>query len=108
MARRRRRRPHGMGSVYQRGPSNWWIKWREGGRVRYSHGYATRDLAEQVRDKIVAELAAGRAGLPKNAEDAPLLKDLAENWLTRRDDTHRAARVDRGRWRNHLSPFFGS
>ena len=108
MARQRRRRPHGMGSVYQRGPANWWIKWREGGRVRYSHGYATRELAERVRDKIIADLAAGRAGLPSDEQTAPLLGDLATDWLVRRSATHRAARVDRGRWRNHLGPFFGS
>lgn len=88
MARPKRRRPHGMGSVYQRGPASWWIKWREGGPVRYSHGYATRELAERVRDKIVADLAAGRAGLPAKAEDSPLLTELATDWLARRAATH--------------------
>jgi hypothetical protein len=62
MARRRRRRPHGLGSVYQRGPGNWWIKWRESGRYRYAHGYATRELADQVLAKVVADIAGAGPG----------------------------------------------
>ncbi len=32
MGRAKRRRAHNLGCVYQRGPRNSWIKWRECGR----------------------------------------------------------------------------
>lgn len=108
MARRRRKRAHGLGCVYERSPGNWWIKWREGGRVRYAHGYESRELAERVRAKIVAHIAAGRAGLPPDPTDTPTLAELAEHWLKRREATHRAAQDDRQRWRDHLKPFVGT
>jgi len=107
MARSRRRKAHNQGCTYQRGPRNWWIKWRERGQVRYSGGYETRDLAEQVRAKIVAEIAAGRVGLPVRAPVIPL-DSLAEDWLNRRQFTHRNIRTDRSRWRKHLKPVFGA
>ena len=107
MARRRRRRPHGMGSVYQRGPGNWWIKWREGGKVRYAHGYATRELAERVLAKVVADIAVGRAGLPPDPRSVPTLAELAKDWLDRRKETHRNGVKDAGSWRRHLKPHFG-
>lgn len=107
MGRARRRRPHGMGSVYQRGPGNWWIKWREGVQTRYAHGYATRELADQVLAKIVADIATGRAGLPPDPKGVPSLGELATKWLARREHTHRAWRDDRNRWKLHLAPAFG-
>jgi hypothetical protein len=48
VARRKRRRAHGLGCVYQRGLGNFWIKWREGSQTRYAHGYETRELAADV------------------------------------------------------------
>jgi integrase len=93
--------------VYQRGPRNWWIKWREGGRIRYAHGYETKELAEQVRAKIVADIQAGRAGLPADQKGTPTLALLAPNWLTRRELTNRDVKKDKLRWKNHLGPFFG-
>lgn len=108
MARKKRKRPHGMGSVYQRGPGNFWIKWRENGRVRYAHGYATRELADRVLAKIVADLAAGRAGLPPDPKGLPTLAALADDWLDRRKLTHRSAKDDVGRWNNHLKAHFGN
>ncbi len=107
MARRKRRRADNMGSVYERGPGNWWIKWREGGRVRYGHGYETKELAQRVLSKIVADLGAGRAGLPLDPKGQPTLSALAEDWLERRKQTHRAATDDAGRWNLHLKPYFG-
>ena len=36
-----------------------------------------------------------------------MLATLAEDWIERRRlKTHRAADTDRGRWKNHLAPFF--
>ncbi len=107
MARKKRKRAHGQGCVYERGPNNWWIKWREAGRVQYSGGYETRELASRVRAKIVADIAAGRAGLPVEEAPPSILTTLAENWLERRKQTHRAAMDDVCRWNKHLKPFFG-
>jgi len=108
MARRRRRRPDNLGSVYQRGPGNWWIQWRENGRRRYAHGYETRELAEKVLAKTVADIAAGRAGLAPDPKGQPTLAQLAPNWLTRRELTNRDVKKDKLRWKNHLGPFFGT
>ena len=107
MARRKRRRPDNMGSVYQRGPGNFWIQWKENGRRRYAHGYETRDLAEKVLAKTVADIAAGRAGLPPDQKGIPTLAVLAAPWLTRRELTNRDVKKDKLRWKNHLCPFFG-
>jgi integrase len=108
MSRRKRRRPSGMGCVYQRGPGNFWIKWREGGQIRFAHGYETRELAQKVLSKIVAEIGAGRAGLPQDPNDVPMLESLADDWLTRRELTHRAWSDDKNRWNRHLKKFFGT
>lgn len=75
--------------------------------MRYAHGYATRELADQVLAKVVADIAAGRAGLPRDPKGVPSLSVLAEKWLARREHTHRAWRDDRNRWRRHLEPFLG-
>ncbi len=81
MPRKARKRTHRLGTIHPRGPQNWAIRWREGGRRRYSGGDETRELAEQVRAKIVADLAAGRAGLPEEPKAAPTLATLAGEWL---------------------------
>lgn len=106
MARKKRRGSKGSGSVTRRG-STWAVRWLERGRVRYRGGFETRDLAEKVRAQIVAEVQAGRAGVPEEPKPVDLLEVLAGEWLTRRKKTHRAARVDVGRWNNHLRAFFG-
>src|SRR5215471_9548455 len=108
MARRKRKRAHYLGCVYQRGARNWWIKWREAGRIRYAHGYETKELAEQVRAKIVADIQAGRAGLPADQSGIPSMAVLAEPWLTRRELTNRDVKKDKLRWKNHLAPHFGT
>lgn len=106
MARRRRRRPRGMGCVYQRTPGSWQIKWREKGRVRYAHGFATRELAERVLAKIVADIATGRAGLPADPKGVPTLGELSKDWLERRKATHRSGSKNAGMWTRHLAPYF--
>src|SRR5713226_3232781 len=98
MARRKRRRPDNQGSVYQRGPANFWIQWNENGRRRYSHGYQTLELAEKVLAKIIADLAVGRAGLPPDPKGQPTLSVLGDELLKRREPTHRAHRADWSRW----------
>ena len=108
MARKKRRRPSGQGCVYQRGPANFWIKWRSGGRVCTKGGYPTEDAARKVLDVRTADVRAGRDSMPINPKTAPTLKALGKDWLERREKTHRAWRDDRCRWRKHLEPFFGA
>lgn len=49
VARKRGRLPHHMGTVYQRGPGNFWVAFRIGVRRRYWRGYATFAEAERAR-----------------------------------------------------------
>jgi integrase len=109
MARRRRKRAYGAGQVVPpRVPGGpWLIRWREGARRRSKGGFATRELAERVLAKIAGDAAVGRAGLPADPRSAPTLAVLAEQFLDRRDLTHRAAGCDRYRWNKHLKPHFG-
>ena len=107
MPRKPRKRAHGLGNVYQRDGGGWRIRWTENGRRRYASGYPDRELAEQVLRKVVADLAAGRAGLPPDPKTVPTLAVLAEDWLERRKATHRSQRDDRSRWNVNLKPFFG-
>jgi hypothetical protein len=79
----------------------------ESGERRYAHGFTSKDQAEKVRSLNAANLAAGRGGLPKPKGPGKTLAALAEEWLERRDATHRAARDDRHRWTNHLEPLVG-
>ena len=104
MPRKAKKRPPGLGSVYQRGGGGWRIRWREGARRRCASGYPDRDTALKVLHKILADLAAGRAGLPPDPKTIPTLGKLAAEWLQRRKGTHRSAGDDEGRWRLHLKP----
>ncbi len=108
MARKERRKPHGHGSVWRRGPSTFVVRWRENGERRLSPAYATRELAERVRSKIAADLQAGRTGLPRDLRDSPTLGSLGDAVLERRKLTHRSWQTELGRWKLHLRPFFGS
>ena len=105
MARTKRRRARGTGSVYQKNRL-WSVSWVEKGERRYSHGYPTKDLAEKVRANIALDLAAGRGGL-KRPKDAKPLRELAIAWLERREGTHRSHKDDRRRWARHLEPEIG-
>jgi integrase len=69
-------------------------------------GFATRDDAERVLDRILGDLAQGRTGLPGDPRRGPRLGDLAPDFLARRKLTHRAGAEDGYRWRKHLGPTF--
>jgi integrase len=103
MARKRRKRANG--SIQQQG-QGWRIRWREKGRRR-SATFPDKETAEKVLKRIIGDLAAGRGGLEVEKPAAPPLAKLAEDWLSRRQATHRAARDDRNRWAKHLKPLFG-
>jgi integrase len=107
MARKRRKRPAGQGCVWQRGPGNFWIRWREKGRLRSRGGYATFDEAEKILALVTANVRAERDGMPTDPRRGPTLDEIGKSWLKRRDSTHRSASDDRSRWRCHLEPFFG-
>ncbi|MGC9984661.1 MAG: site-specific integrase [Polyangia bacterium] len=107
MARKKRKRPSGQGCVYQRGPGNFWIKWREGGRRHAKGGYPTEKEAKDVLAKITADVRAGRDGMPHDIKNIPTLGSLGDEWVERRQLTHRSYKNDRNRWRKDLKPFFG-
>jgi integrase len=105
---RKRRRPWGQGSVKRRG-NWWWIRWREGGK-RKSARFPREDQAEETLAKILAEIALGQRGVNMAAAPEPdtsTIAELAEDWLQRREGTHRAAGDDRSRFAVHLLPYFG-
>jgi len=104
---KRRRRQWGNGSVRQREGGLWQIRWRENGKRRGRSGFASREDAQRVLAKVMAEIAHGRAGLPPDLRGVPSLGKLAGPWLDARENTHRAADCDRYRWDKHLEPHFG-
>lgn len=105
MPRKARKRSPGQGTIWRRG-DNWWVQWREHGRRR-SERFPTREQAEEKRTQIIADVAARRSGLEVSRPTSPPISKLAEDWLKRRDKTHRSAPDDRWRWGKHLKPVFG-
>ena len=105
MARKKRKRPSGQGCVYQRGPGNFWIKWRVAGRVCTKGGYPTEDEAKKMLDVLTADARAGRDRMPTKPKPIQPLGELATEWLERREKTHRSAGDDKGRWNLHLAPY---
>jgi len=104
--RAKRKRQHGTGGIYRRG-RGWMIKWREGGRQRYKT-FTDEELARRALAKITKDVEAEGVGLPVEKPPAPILSKLFEAWIERRKRTHRAARFDQSRWKNHLKGAFGS
>jgi len=94
-----------MGTVYQRGPGNFWVAFRIGARRRYWRGYATFGEAERARTKIASDIAAGKIGLEVEKDPVPSLGELFEGWHKRRQKTHRSAGEDKWRWDRHLAPW---
>src|SRR3954470_15104906 len=105
MAKKRRRRGKGLGTVYRRGQL-WSIAWVANGAKQYEHGFPDEDTARRVLALKLGDLAAGRAGFKKPKPAGPL-DGLVEEWLKVRRTTHRAADQDANRWENHLAPFLG-
>lgn len=106
MAKKKRRRPKGLGTIWQRGA--WWIvQWRENSGKRKSAKFPDRDTAEKVLAKVLSDVALNRHGIETEKAPSPPLRDLAKVWLAARKTTHRSQDADAGRWQNHLEARFG-
>lgn len=105
MARRRRKRTWGSGSIFER-DGRWWIRWRENGK-RKCKSFASRDVAEEALAKNIRDAEGDAEGLRRDYKQAPTLEELAGPWLERRAKTHRDAKACRCRWKLHLGPAFG-
>lgn len=108
MARRRRKRNYGSGSVYrQKGRHTFSIKYPDNGVIVRDHGYQTEEMAQAVLDEAVRNRDQRRGKLPRRADQIPTLSVLVEKWLENRENTHEDVEHDRGRWTNHLLPDLG-
>lgn len=107
MAKKRKRRTYGTGSITQRG-NVWTIRFREANGRRRTRSFATRELAERVLQKILGQIAVEEAGLPPDVRNIPTLTELFQPWIEARQHTHRSWRDDRSRWKAHVGPWFGT
>ena len=98
MAKKKRRRGKGLGTVYRRGQL-WSIAWVANGVKQYEHGFPDEDTARRVLAVRIGDLAAGRGGL-KISKPAGPLAQLVEGWLKDRQGTHRSA--DQDEYRSNL------
>lgn len=106
MAKKRKRRTYGTGSISQRG-ARWMVRFQEVDGRRRTRSFGTRELAEKVLAKVLGQVALDQAGLPPDARDVPTLSDLFAPWIAAREHTHRSWRDDRSRWNTHVGVFFG-
>jgi integrase len=105
MAKKRRRRGKGLGTVYRRGQM-WSVAWVQNGVKQYEHGFPDEDTARRVLAVRIGDLAARRGGLRIVKPSGPLA-GLVDAWLKVRRGTHRSADQDEYRWRKHLEPSLG-
>ncbi len=103
----KKRRTRGSGRVYQEPGRSWAVQWRENGQRRYKGAFTSKALAEAFMAAVRVDAAREVAGLPPDKRGLPLLRDLAAEWIARRQFTHRSWADDRGRWNHHLAPHFG-
>jgi integrase len=102
------RRGYRTGSIRPHAAGGWEIRWRENGRQRSQVIRESREVAARTLAKHLGNVAStGRSGAPKPARETGNLAGLADDWLTRRDATHRNAAGDRRRWKRHLEPWLG-
>jgi hypothetical protein len=71
------------------------LRWTQGGRQFSEHGIPDQDTAERFRAQKVADVAAGRVGIPTRSYEKPrTLGELFDEWITDREDTGRATGAD--------------
>lgn len=107
MARRRR---WGTGTIVP--PStpggSWAIRYHDAAGARRSEaGFPSRLLAQQALEARRTDLARDRIGLPADLATLPRLGPLGDDWMERRQGTHRGAAKERRVWKKHLRPAFG-
>lgn len=107
MARRRR---WGTGTIVP--PStpggSWGIRYHDAAGARHSEsGFPSRLLAQQALEARRTDLARDRIGLPADLAALPPLGPLGDQWMERRQGTHRGASKERRVWKRHLRPAFG-
>jgi hypothetical protein len=65
-----------MGSVCRRASATTWtVAWTQGGRKVFEHGFPDQDTAERFRALKVADVAAGRVGIPTKSHEKPRTLD---------------------------------
>lgn len=101
-----KRRAWGEGEVIRLPNGRARVRWREDGR-RKSKNFASVTLAEVFRRGTIGDLARESAGMRPDPRKFPALEKLAQDWIARREHTHRSWVDDRGRWNHHLGPVFG-
>jgi integrase len=105
MARRKKRRTWGTGSLFER-DGRWWIRWREHGR-RCCKSFASQEVAEEALAKNLADIERDIEGLRRDRSKTPNLDTLHKEWSAGRMKTNRSSRNDISRWTTHLSRVFG-
>ena len=112
MAKRsRKRRQWGKGQVVPpKTPGGLWgVRWTLGGRRAYVGGLACEADAAAYLDKLAGDRVCQRLELPQSPRRTPKLGSHVEGFFKGRELLgRRTVDEDRGRWRNHLEPWFGS
>jgi integrase len=108
-SRKPKKKAWGKGRVYRRGNS-WALRWTENGKRLSDAGHQTQNDAQKVLDGILANIQAGRAGMPERPKDpTPTFGALVTSWFEAREqDDHRSVHTDRSRWKQHLEPLLAS
>jgi integrase len=106
---RRTRRPRGQGSVYEKRPGQFIVRWSEDGVRRTSdRTYPSREIAEKVRIRVAHDRLLESAGLPPDEASIPALGYFGDEWIERHKTLHRSSGDDASRWRCHVRPAFGA
>jgi integrase len=103
MARKRRKRNYGSGSIYPHGDGFRVQVRTSSGQRKTRAGIRTREEAEVALRELLALEPTKTAG----GDDAPALATLYAQWSVRRRLTHRTWRDDDLRWNKHLAPVVG-
>ncbi len=99
MARKRRKRTHGTGSLLPRG-NRWVAQWTDASGKRCTRSAPTEDLAR-------AQLTQALAGQVAPERKRGTLEEHAQEWLATRAEMS-SNYEDRNRWQNHWGPAIGA
>jgi len=106
MARPKRRRPHGAGSIQVRA-NRAVIQWYDVDGKRRTKSLPDADTAKRLLTEITKRVQEGIYGLGESRRtDVETLSQLAVTWLAART-AHESHYDDSNRWTNHLKPLVG-